>query len=72
MQGLKYVATDFLISTREKIMLRHYQSRPGKVKQRFWRFFVHFWSEVKNSVTTYFALGHVKAVYQVLAQLTKL
>ena len=36
MQGLKYVVTDFLISTYEKVMLR--QSRPGRVKQRFWRF----------------------------------
>ena len=39
MQGLKYSVTDFLISTSKKVMLR--QSRPGRVKQRFWRFFVH-------------------------------
>ena len=34
-----YVVTDFFISTCEKVMLR--QSRPGRVKQRCWRFFVH-------------------------------
>ena len=39
MQGLKHFVTDFLISTCEKVML--HQSRPGRVKQRFWRFFVH-------------------------------
>ena len=39
MQRLKYFVTDFLISTCEKVMLR--QSRPGRLKQRFWRFFVH-------------------------------
>ena len=39
MQGLKYIVTDFLISTCEKVMLR--QNRPGRVKQSFGRFFVH-------------------------------
>ena len=38
MQGLKYVVTDFLISTCEK---SYAQSGPGKVEQCFWRFFVH-------------------------------
>ena len=54
-------------------MLR--QSRPGRVKQRFWWFFrpyLDFWSEIKKSVTTYFALGYVEAVYHVSARLTKL
>ena len=39
MQGLKYLATDFLISTCEKVMLR--QNRPFIVKESFWRFFIY-------------------------------
>ena len=38
-KGLKYLVTDFLISTCEKVMLR--QSRPGRVKQCFWRCLVN-------------------------------
>ena len=34
--------------------------------------YLDFWSEIKKSVTTYFALGYVEAVYQVSARLTKL
>ena len=51
------------------------QSRPDRVKQRFWRFFVHISTsraKLKKSVslTTYFALGYAEAVYQVSARLT--
>ena len=39
MQGLKYIVTDFLSPTCQKVMIR--QSRPCRVKQRLGRFFVH-------------------------------
>ena len=39
MQGLKYVVTDFKFRPAKKVMLR--QSRLGRVKLRFWRFFVY-------------------------------
>ena len=73
MQGLKYVVTDFLILTCEK---SYASSKPtGRGKTAFlevFRPYLDFKSEIKNSVTTYFALGYVEAVYQVSARLTKL
>ena len=73
MQGLKYVVTDFLISTCEK---RYASSKPtGYGKTAFlevFRPYLDFKSKIKNFVTTYFALGCVEAVYQVSARLTKL
>ena len=73
MQGLQYVVTDFLISTCEK---NYASSKPtGKGKTALLEVFcpyLDFWSKIKKSVTTYFALGHVEAVYQVSARLTKL
>ena len=72
MQGLKYVVTDFLISTCEK---SYASSKPtGWGKTAFlevFRPYLDFWSEIKNSVT-YFALEYVEAVYEVSALLTKL
>ena len=72
MQGLKYVVTDFLISTCEK---SYAASKPiGWGKTAFlevFRPYLDFLSEIKNSVTTYFALGYVEAVYHVSARLTK-
>ena len=73
MQGLQYVVTDFLISTYEKSYALSKPTRLGKTA--FWEVFrpyLDFWSEIKNFVTTYFALGCVEAVYQVSARLTKL
>ena len=73
MQGLQYVVTDFLISTCKK---SYAVSKPtGWGKTAFlevFRPYLDFWSEIKNSVTTYFALGYVEAVYQVSARLPKL
>ena len=73
MQGLQYVVTDFFISTCEK---SYASSKPtGWGKTAFWEVFhpyLDFQSEIKNSVTTYFALGYVEAVYQISARLTKL
>ena len=73
MQGLQYVVTIFLISTCEK---SYASSKPtGWGKTAFlevFRPYLDFYSEIKNSVTTYFALGYVEAVYQVSARLTKL
>ena len=51
------------------------QNRPGVVKQRFFegfRAYLDFLSEIQNSVTYYFALEYVEAVYEVSARLTKL
>ena len=73
MQGLKYVVTDFLISTYEKSYASSKPTRQGKTA--FWgvfRPYLDFQSEIKNFVTTYFALGYLEAVYQVSARLTKL
>ena len=73
MQGLQYVVTDFLISTCEK---SYAPSKPtGWGKTAFFEVFrpyLDLWSEIKKSVTTYFALECVEAVYQVSARLTKL
>ena len=73
MQGLQYVVTDFLISTCGK---SYASSKPtGWGKTAFFEVFrpyLDFQSEIKNFVTTYFALEYVEAVYQVSARLTKL
>ena len=73
MQGLKYVITDFLISTCKKNYASSKPTGLGKTALlEVFRPYLDFWSEIKNSVTTYFALGYVQAVYQVSARLTKL
>ena len=63
MQGLKYVVTDFLISTCEK---SYASSKPiGQGKTAFlevFRPYLDLKSEIKNFVTTYFALGYAEAV----------
>ena len=73
MQGLKYLVTDFLISTCEKSYAS--SKRTGWGKTAFWEVFrpyLDFYCEIKNSVPIYFALEYVEAVYQVSAWLTKL
>ena len=73
MQGLKYIVTDLLISTCEK---SYASSKPtGWGKTAFlevFRPYLDLKSEIKNSVTIYFALEYEEAVYQVSALLTKL
>ena len=73
MHMLKYVVTDVLISTCEK---SYASSKPtGLGKTTFFdvlRPYLDFQSEIRNSVTRYFALGYVASVYQVSARLTKL
>ena len=75
MQGLKYVVTDFLISTWEKSYDSSKPSGGGVGDKPFlevFRPYLDFWSEIKNSVAMYFALEYVEGVYQVSARLTKL
>ena len=73
MQGLQYVVTDFLISTCEKSYASSKPTTQGKTALlEVFRPYLDFWSEIKKSVTMYFALGYVEAMYQVSARLTKL
>ena len=68
---LKVEPKRFLISTCKKLMYN--ESRPGKVN--IWeviRPYLYFYSDIKKSVTTYFALGCAGAMYQVSGWLTKL
>ena len=68
MQGLKYVVTDFLISTCGKSYASSKPTGWGKTAcLEVFRPYLNFQSEIENSVTTYYALGYVEAVYQVLA-----
>ena len=48
MKGLKYVVKDFLISTCENSYAS--SNRPGRVKQHFWKFFVHISTRAKLKI----------------------
>ena len=63
MQGLKYVVTNFFNFDLRKKLCFIKADRVGKnAFFEVFRPYLDFWSEVKNSVRTYFALGYVEAV----------